>query len=159
MGINFEKGHIDSDPVRLSERTYPVSKMSFKSDSYIEEEAVWFDKNTFVYFDKEAICYPRGLVELPESESTVEEWFRLIRLPEGIIIDASHRMDFCDDESGKFLWPIPKSETPKGVTPEQAIGYIATQQELIKLRDIVKAQYNWRLPKNVLESIAEGPVT
>jgi hypothetical protein len=153
MAIDFFEGTITETPQPLLSRVLKIQDMDVCSSAYIGAVAAWLDLETVPHTDTREIAYADNDIS---EEACHEDWLRIIRLPKGFIIDASHLEQF--DEAGKLTEPLNTyAELPyDGAQPEVAIGYIKNKMQLKGFEDIVKQMFNYVLEPSILQEMRDA---
>jgi hypothetical protein len=161
MGINYHEGRIDTTPQKLVTSPQYIRDMEPLSEGYCAAYAQRFSADTSSFIITDEICYSAGQLS---HDAIPEDWLRIVRLPEGFLVDASHLEEF-QDEQGRFIKPIEiEEEEPievdltgedDAVFTNDVIAYLSTDMQFVAAKNILREQYGYELSKSVLHEIVE----
>jgi len=150
MAIDYHEWSVNGDKKPLVARFQLLKEMDDLSEGYCSDSAVWFDKQLRAWLDLDEICYPEGQIS-PEANG--KDWLRIIHLPFGYVVDASHQK--LRDDNGHFIVPIGfEKEKPEGFNARLALDYVETEMQIEAFSLIAREQLGLALAENIFNKMA-----
>jgi hypothetical protein len=146
MGIEYFRKKISSEQLVIpAERQLPVvSGLEDGESTFIGDTSVWMDRDGKFWVDNLAI----SIKDL--NLRSENDYIRIMKLPEGIIVDISQVRDNFLDEDGMLFFKardLPESAT-EGYAYEKVpvIDLITTEEAVEAFREILQTNYSYEYP-------------
>jgi hypothetical protein len=160
MAVDYHADRIDGRHQPFLDEVLRIEEMDNLTAGYAGHIATWFDDRLLTLVNKNDICYSEGQIS-PYADP--EDWFRIIKIPRGYLVDVSHLVDMMDDHR-RLKVPVEMEPGPYSahVKPVVAKSRIENPLQLEAVTQMLVKQYGFQLGPSILHTIAaeqsENPI-
>ena len=151
MAIDYFNEKITGKFQPFMENPVRIKDLQPVSEAYVAKFAQWFDERLLPSVDISEFCYGEEQIS---QQAFPEKWLRVIRIPKGLIVDASHRVDIYDPR-GRLLKPVERELPFVNAESVVARGYIKTPMQLEAVAKILKQEYGYTIGESLLHKLVD----